>query len=497
MATEFALLSPQQKGLPPDWRAGRLSDVAALNPDQITTATHLERIAYVDISCVSRGQISKPVDIPLSEAPSRARRLVRAGDTILSTVRPGNRAYAFIRSPPKNLVCSTGFVVLRARQGSADPRFIYFLTSSERVIQHLAVIAEKQTAYPSVTAKDVGECTVVIPPLPEQRAIARVLGTLDDEIVSRMGQSKGLRRVFDHLMRHLLDGSWSVHEGESWLREVRPLVQAYDDKIELNRRMNQTLEEICRALFKFWFVDFGPVRAKAEGRWKKGESLPGMPADMWDFWPSEFEESEIGEIPKGWKPVSLTEIASLLTGGTPSTAEPAYWNGGIPWVSGKDVSAAKGGFIIQTERTITGEGVENSATALLPARTVVITARGTVGALGVIASDMCISQTNYGLKALDGIGDNFLLFTVGNAIDQLQRASYGTIFDTITTRNLQATIVVLPPEPLRSEFELRTHFLMERVLLKLHEGKTLASTRDALLPKLLSGEIRVPVDEGK
>jgi type I restriction enzyme S subunit len=278
---------------------------------------------------------------------------------------------------------------------------------------------------------------------------------------------------------------------------IAHILSSLDDKIELNRRMNQTLEDICRALFKFWFVNFGPVRAKQEGRWKKGESLPGMPANMWDLWPSEFEESEIGEIPKGWKPVSLTEIASLLTGGTPSTAEPAYWNGGIPWVSGKDVSAAKGGFIIQTERTITGEGVENSATALLPARTVVITARGTVGALGVIASDMCISQTNYGLKALDGIGDNFLLFTVGNAIDQLQRASYGTIFDTITTRNLQATIVVLPPEPLRSEFELRTHFLMERVLLKLHEGKTLASTRDALLPKLLSGEIRVPVDEGK
>ncbi|EQD68825.1 restriction modification system DNA specificity domain protein, partial [mine drainage metagenome] len=70
--------------------------------------------------------------------------------------------------------------------------------------------------------------------------------------------------------------------------------------------MNQTLEQIAQALFKFWFVDFDPVRAKVGGRWEKGESMPGMPADMWDLWPSEFEESEIGEIPKGWRvrPVS-------------------------------------------------------------------------------------------------------------------------------------------------------------------------------------------------
>ena len=376
--------------------------------------------------------------------------------------------------------------------------FLYYLFRSTKFQNYVRAVQVGSTV-PEIKFADIYAYEALLPPISQQNEIAEFLGKLDIDVQSNGGREvrAGLFRALGFLTDQLICGHFSLPQANAWLDSNHGRIVSLDDKIELNRRMNQTLEEICRALFKFWFVDFGPVHAKAEGRWKKGESLPGMPTDMWDLWPTELEESEIGEIPKGWKPVSLTEIASLLTGGTPSTAEPAYWNGGIPWVSGKDVSAAKGGFIIQTERTITGEGVENSATALLPARTVVITARGTVGALGVIASDMCISQTNYGLKALDGIGDNFLLFTVGNAIDQLQRASYGTIFDTITTRNLQATIVVLPPEPLRSEFELRTHFLMERVLLKLHEGKTLASTRDALLPKLLSGEIRVPVDEGK
>ena len=493
MATEFALLSPQHKGLPPDWRAGRLSDVAALNPDQITTATHFERIAYVDISCVSRGQISKPVDMPLSEAPSRARRLVRAGDTILSTVRPGNRAYAFIRSPPRNLVCSTGFVVLRARQGSADPRFIYFLTSSERVIQHLAVIAEKQTAYPSVTAKDVGECAVVIPPLPEQRAIARVLGTLDDEIVSRMGESKGLRRIFDLLMRHLLDGSWSVHEGESWLREVRPLVQAYDDKIELNRRMNQTLEEICRALFKFWFVDFGPVRAKAERRWKKGESLPGMPADMWDLWPSEFEDSEIGEIPKGWKVSRLSETCSTQYGYTASATElplgphllrvtdinKAPW---IDWASVPYCAIPPEDF----QRYALAEGDILVARMADPGKSAIVEGRieAVFASYLVRLKVASLARAYYIFYFLRS--DSYLEYVAG--------ARSGSVQANMNARVIVDVPCLSPPPEILGLFLAQVLPLRRRINIGLTETSTLAKTRDTLLPKLLSGEIRVRVD---
>ena len=320
------------------------------------------------------------------------------------------------------------------------PRFIYyFLRGLSLAYMNVG------SANPTLNRNHLHELTVRLPRVPYQRAIARVLGSLDD-------------------------------------------------KIELNRRMNQTLEDICRALFKFWFVDFGPVRAKQEGQWKKGESLPGMPADMWDLWPSEFEESEIGEIPRGWKSTSLLEMSKLLSGGTPSTSEPSYWGGGIPWVSGKDVSAAGGSFILKTERDVSEEGVSHSHTSLLPEGTVVITARGTVGALGILAEPMCISQTSYGLKAMDGVPDGFLRFSVENIIDDLKQASYGTIFDTITTKNLKATQVVRPPASILSEFASLVGPLSERALTSLKESATLADIRDSLLPKLLSGQIRVKVD---
>ena len=111
----------------------------------------------------------------------------------------------------------------------------------------------------------MNQLEIPLPPLPEQRAIAHVLGTLDD-------------------------------------------------KIELNRRMNETLEEMARALFRSWFVDFDPVRAKMEGRWRSGESLPGLPADLYDLFPDRLVPSELGDIPEGWEVKPLGEVVSTVKG---------------------------------------------------------------------------------------------------------------------------------------------------------------------------------------
>jgi len=421
-----------------------------------------------------------------------ARKVIHSGDLLFAW----SGSVGVYRWSGPEAVLNQHIFKVTSRNG-VDQRFLQYLLESQLpTFQRL--VDDQATTMGHVKVSDLKRLKVLVPPLPEQRAIASILGSLDDDILIRQGgESGGLKRLFKHLMKRLLSGEWSVDHAKEWLRTTRPTVQAYDDKIELNRRMNQTLEEIARALFKFWFVDFGPVRAKAEGRWKKGESLPGMPADMWDLWPSEFEESELGGIPKGWKATGLLEIASLLSGGTPSTAEPSYWEGGIPWASGKDVASAHGGFLLQTERTVSQDGVNHSHTSLLPARTVVITARGTVGSLAVLAEPMCISQTSYGLKANGGVPDTFLRYTVENAIEGLQQESYGTIFDTITTRNLRETRIVLPSRDALVAFASRVDPLSDRVLLNLKETRTLTNTRDTLLPKLLSGEIRVPVNGGR
>ena len=94
-------------------------------------------------------------------------------------------------------------------------------------------------------------------------------------------------------------------------RAIAHILGTLDDKIELNRRMNETLEEMARAMFKSWFVDFDPVRAKMDGRWRRGESLPGLPAEYYDLFPDRLAPSELGEIPAGWTVETLGDIAAV------------------------------------------------------------------------------------------------------------------------------------------------------------------------------------------
>ena len=133
---------------------------------------------------------------------------------------------------------------------------------------------------PKFTQKNMNRIPLFVPPLSEQRVIAHVLGTLDD-------------------------------------------------KIELNRRMNETLEEMARALFKSWFVDFDPVRAKMEGRWRRGESLPGLPAEHYDLFPDRLVDSELGEIPEGWEVKTLGDVAEQRR----SSVKPEHIHPDTPYIA--------------------------------------------------------------------------------------------------------------------------------------------------------------------
>ena len=128
--------------------------------------------------------------------------------------------------------------------------------------------------------------------------------------------------------------------GETEQRAIARILGTLDDKIELNRRMNETLEEMARALFKSWFVDFDSVRAKMDGRWRHGESLPGLPTDLYDLFPNRLVPSELGEIPEGWQVKALRELVDVVGGTTPSTKTVEYWEGGTHcWATPKDLAS--------------------------------------------------------------------------------------------------------------------------------------------------------------
>ncbi len=268
-------------------------------------------------------------------------------------------------------------------------------------------------------------------------------------------------------------------------RAIAAILGALDDKIELNRRMNQTLEEMARAIFRDWFVDFGPVRAKLEGR------QPYLPPELWDLFPDRLVDSELGEIPEGWEVKALGDAVDILSGGTPKTSAPDYWDGGIPWYTAKDAPSLSDIFVLTTERSITQAGVDNSSTKILPARTTIISARGTVGRLACLGIPMAMNQTCYGIRGAEGYPDFFTYWNIRNTVNELKTRTHGTIFDTITRETFKIAEAVLAPTGVAQAFESVITPVMDRISGNLNESRSLADQRDTLLPKLVSGETTV------
>jgi len=260
-----------------------------------------------------------------------------------------------------------------------------------------------------------------------------------------------------------------------------------DDKIERNRRMNETLDAIARALFKSWFVDFDPVRAKAEGR------DPGLSPHLSELFPDSFENSEMGEIPRGWQVRCIGEIANVVGGGTPSTKEPTFWDGGLHyWATPKDLSSLETPVLLATERKITDAGLSQIGSGLLPPGTVLLSSRAPIGYLAVSEVPVAINQGFIAMLPAKGIGNLFLLYWAEWAHEEILSRANGSTFLEISKASFRPIPVVAPPDAIFGAFELMARPMYARVVFNERESGTLAALRDTLLPKLISGELRVP-----
>lgn len=271
--------------------------------------------------------------------------------------------------------------------------------------------------------------------------------------------------------------------------EIAALFCALDDRITLLRETNATLEALAQALFKSWFIDFDPVRAKMEGR-----APEGMDEVTAALFPNGFEETEFGLVPRGWRTGSILEIANLLSGGTPKTDKAEFWGGDIAWASAKDVSQSSGSVLVTTERTITAAGLERSATKLIPRLATVVVARGaTTGRMVILGQEMAMNQTCYGLASK--LGAPVALFCLlRHEIDTLVNAAHGSVFNTITTSTFFGSIVVHPSNEVLARFESIGSVLFEQIIETTARIRTLSILRDTLLPRLISGQLRMPED---
>jgi len=354
------------------------------------------------------------------------------GDLVLSNV--GSVGIVF-RVPDlgRPMTLGPNAVMCRTRdRARLDQRFLYYYFSSREGQQAIRAITSG-SVQPKFNKTDFRSLNICLPPIPEQRAIAHILGTLDD-------------------------------------------------KIELNRRMNETLEAMARALFKSWFVDFAPVRAKAEGRWKRGQSLPGLPANFYDLFPGSFEDSELGEIPKGWR---MTRLADVL-----KESNERVGNLDVP-----EYSSTNNGLQLRSERYKKTLSVSSSKNKLIRK--------------GFLVFGLSRRVLNFGLMRdeIGSVSSAYKVFKVNEYIvysDLLERlmrlrvkyfynavSSSSREGQSISAEGLGLLKIVLPPRNVQVAFYTQNDSIAALIQDTKVESRILAAMHDTLLPKLISGGLRV------
>ena len=334
-----------------------------------------------------------------------------------------------------------------------------------------------------------------------------------------------------------------------------------DNKIELNHQTNQTLEQIAQAIFKSWFVDFEPTRAKiaAKKRWQAlhqsiESSSPTCYAEQLDspnknasslddtmtqvamaaisgkteeqlkelddaqgsanvaggrkpgateaalqqlettaaLFPDALVESELGEIPEGWEYSEIGNEVTVVGGGTPSTKNADFWEGGnIHWTSPRDMSSLTDKILLDTNRKITEAGLGKISSGLLPINTVLMSSRAPVGYLAISKIPVAINQGYIAMKCESVLTPEYVVQWAESVMDDIKQRATGTTFAEISKKNFKIIPVVVPVDGVINEYTKIVSGLYTKITEGIRETKYLTESRNTLLPKLLSGEVSI------
>lgn len=277
--------------------------------------------------------------------------------------------------------------------------------------------------------------------------------------------------------------AYPIPEGTPERALAVELLDDIEARITLNRVRNKTLEAMAHALFQDWFVDFGPIRAKMEGR------EPYLPTDIWQLFPDRLDAEG---RPEGWKRSTIGSEVTVCGGSTPSTKEPAFWEGGEHhWATPKDLSALTFPVLLDTDRKITDAGITKISSGLLPVGTVLLSSRAPIGYLAIAEVPTAINQGFIAMKCDGTLPNVFVLFWCRENMNLILGNANGSTFQEISKSNFRPIPVIVPPKPILQIFRARTEPLYNHIVENERESKALAQLRDTLLPKLISGELRV------
>jgi type I restriction enzyme S subunit len=271
-------------------------------------------------------------------------------------------------------------------------------------------------------------------------------------------------------------------------RGIGQVLEAIDDRIDLLRESNSTLEAIAQALFKSWFIDFEPVRAKAEGR-----EPEGLDAAAAALFPAEFEKSALGFIPQGWSTAPIGDLVVALGGSTPDTKNPAFWKPAVHrWTSPKDLSGATCPVLLETERKVSPAGLAKISSGLLPAGSLLMSSRAPIGYLTLTHVPVAINQGYIAMPPGGRLPPLYLYFWCQANMDGIKGRANGSTFMEISKKAFRPIPALLPPQQVIDSFVDFAGSLFSRVVANERQARVLVEVRDALLPRLVSGKLRLP-----
>lgn len=419
---------------------------------------------FVELCDISRGASPRPIQewiseegipwVKISDASSAGSRYINNTKELIRfegrsksvSVQPGDLILSNSATPGIPMFMNIdacihdGWLLLRHFRG-LDKLFAYYLLINERP----ALVQQGNgSVFTNLKTDILKNHRVQLPDVPEQRAIAHILGTLDD-------------------------------------------------KIELNRRMNETLEAIARAIFKSWFVDFDPVRAKASGESPKSICRRlGLTPDLLALFPDRLVESELGEIPEGWTVGTIADHCFLNAKSWTQRTLPAA----VHYV---DLANAKNGVVSQVQQFSASEAPSRARRILRAGDTIVGTVRPGNRSFALIGEELptLTASTGFAVLTPRRIALRELVYFLATGEENISRVSRladGAAYPAVRPEVVTAQACVVPPENVVNAFHYLVSAMVDRQLTNRAEATTLAGVRDSLLPGLISGELRVPLE---
>ena len=267
------------------------------------------------------------------------------------------------------------------------------------------------------------------------------------------------------------------------------LFEVVEERIRLLRDLNTILETVAQTLFKSWFIDFEPVHAKATGF-----KPQGMDVDTAALFPQSFDESEIGLVPRGWHVKSIGDAVECMGGGTPNTKDPKYWEPAEhAWTTPKDLSGQLSPVLLSTERKLSTLGLAKVSSGLLPSGTLLLSSRAPIGYLAIAQVPIAVNQGYIAIPPGGELPPLYMLFWCRQNMEGIKARANGSTFMEISKKAFRPIPALVPPMSVVAAFANIANPLFERLIENERQTQTLTELRDALLPRLISGQLR-PAD---